>query len=62
MRGNAKDKFKKATEELCCAHEHLNKAYMKADDSHNKIEIHAALKAVAGAIENAQNTLDSYKD
>lgn len=62
MKGNAKDKLKKATDELCCAHGHLSTAYMKADDNHNRTEIHAALKAVAGAIDKAHDTLDSYKD
>lgn len=62
MRGNAKDKLREATEKLCCAHEHLNTAYMKAEETHNRTEIHAALKAVAGAIDNAQNNLDNYTD
>lgn len=62
MQGNAKDKLKKAADELCCAHEHLSTAYMKAEETQNRTEVHAALKSVAGAIENIHCTLHHYKD
>ncbi|MPQ43846.1 hypothetical protein [Clostridium tarantellae] len=62
MRSNAKDKFRKATDELCHAQNHLNLAYSNVENKHNKTEIHAALKAVASALENAHSNLINYKD
>lgn len=62
MKKNAKDNLKSALNELCCCENHLNSAYMKADDSHNRNEINTALKSVCNAVESAQDALNKYKD
>lgn len=62
MKKNAKDNLKSALNELNCCENHLNSAYMKADDTHNRNEINTALKSVCNAVESAQDALRKYKD
>lgn len=59
---NAKDNLKEAIDELCCCENHLNSAYLHAEGTHNRTEIHAALKAVGSALDSAQYTLLHFKD
>lgn len=59
---NAKDNLKEAIDEICCCETHLNSAYIHAEGTHNRIEIHAALKAVGSALDSAQYTLLHFKD
>lgn len=61
MPKNAKDNLKEAVDELCCCQNHLNVAYMQSEDTQNRTEIHAALKAVGSAVNSAQHTLLHYK-
>ncbi|MGL5381109.1 hypothetical protein [Clostridium sp.] len=62
MNNNAKDNLIQALEELCACEEHLNIAYIHAEDESNKEEIHIALKAMGNALNSAQTTLENYKD
>ena len=62
MKKNAKDNLKSALDELCYCENHLNSAYMKAEDIHNRNEINTALKSVCNAVENTQDALRKYKD
>ncbi|WP_300261646.1 hypothetical protein [Clostridium sp.] len=62
MKNNAKDNFRLAIDELCSCQNHLNNAYMNLTEKGNRIEVHAALKSVASAIEYAQNNYNNYED
>lgn len=62
MRHNARDDFRLAIDELCYCQNHLNNAYTNITNEESKTEVHAALKAVASAIEHAQDNYNSYKD
>ncbi|EGT3617466.1 hypothetical protein FHH43_14765 [Clostridium perfringens] len=62
MRHNARDNFRLAIDELCSCQNHLNNAYINMTNEENKTEVHAALKAVASAIDYARNNYNSYKD
>ena len=59
---NAKENLEEAIDELCCCQNHWNTAYLHAEDTHNRTEIHAALKAVGSALDSAQHTLLHFKD
>lgn len=62
MINNAKDNLREAIDELFCCQNHLNTAYLHAESTHNRTEIHAALKAVESALDSAQYTLLHFKD
>ncbi|MGG5461763.1 hypothetical protein [Clostridium sp. B9] len=62
LKRNARDNFKMAIDELCSCQNHLNNAYMNMNENDNKVEVHAALKTVAAALESAQNNLNKYED
>ncbi|MBE6053162.1 MAG: hypothetical protein E7212_04475 [Clostridium sartagoforme] len=62
MKRNAKDNLKLTLEELCDCENHLNTAYLNAEESYNKTEIHEALKAVNSAVDSAQEAIRHYKD
>lgn len=59
---NAKDNLREVIDELCCCENHLNSAYLHSEGTHNRTEIHAALKAVESALDSAQYTLLHFKD
>lgn len=59
---NAKSNLEKALDELCCCENHLNTAYIHADDDSNREKIHAALRAVGHSLHSAQKSLHNYKD
>ena len=62
MRQNAKNNLSEALEELCCCQNHLNKAYLHAEGTHNKHEIHIALKAISSAVDSAKQSLIHFED
>ena len=62
MKRNAKENLKLTLEELCSCENHLNTAYLHAEDSYNRTEIHSALKAIGSAVETTQNAIRNYKD
>lgn len=62
MRHNAKDNLKEAIDELCCCQNHLNTAYLHAEGTHNRSEIHTALQSIGSALDSAQYTLLHFKD
>ncbi len=62
MRQNAKDNLSEALEELCCCQNHLNIAYLHAEGTHNKREIHIALKAISSAVDSAKQSLLHFQD
>lgn len=62
MKKNAKENLNSAIDKLCSCENHLNSAFMKADDLHNRNEITTALQSVNSAIEAAQSSLRKYKD
>ena len=62
MKKNAKDNLKLTLEELCNCENHLNTAYLNAEESYNRNEIHEALKAVSSAVDYTQDAIRNYKD
>ena len=62
MKRNAKDNLRLSLEELCNCENHLNTAYLNAEESHNRTEIHEALRAVSSAVDSTQDAIRSYKD
>ncbi len=62
MKRNAKENLRLTLEELCSCENHLSNAYLHAEESHNREEIHSALKAVGNAVNATQDALLNYKD
>lgn len=62
MKRNAKDNLKLTLEELFACENHLNTAYLNAEESSNRNEIHEALKAIGSAVDATQDTIRNYKD
>ncbi|EOR26397.1 MULTISPECIES: hypothetical protein [Clostridium] len=62
MKHNAKENLRLALDELCSCQNHLNTAYLNAEENHNRSEIHTALEAIGSAVDSAQDTLKNYKD
>ena len=62
MKRNAKENLRLTLEELCSCENHLSNAYLNSEESHNREEIHFALKAVGNAVNATQDAYINYKD
>lgn len=62
MKRNAKDNLKLTLEELSDCGNHLNTAYLNAEESYNRNEIHEALKAIDSAVDATKDAIRNYKD
>ena len=62
MKHNAKENLIITLDELSSCQNHLNTAYLHAEENHNRNEIHTALEAIGSAVDSAQTALKNYKD
>ncbi|WP_278600135.1 hypothetical protein [Clostridium tertium] len=53
MKHNAKENLIIALDELSSCQNHLNTAYLHAEENHNRNEIHTALEAIGSAVDSA---------